>query len=955
MQGGGNGFRKINPAKLDHIIWQLQSKLERGCDTYGAINQAVVEELNRLFRGAVRKIETDELRDQIGHLIYYQIKEIHTPVPLDLEYVEFLWSHFRNPTVIVLKRIRKHLMASHRNILSRLEDQQAAERGLDLRYMDVNQVIRDGLNEMQRFQTMARMAEKVTRKLDILTKALHVPAKRQGDFNILKKLLLDRHHLRHFEAMDWLDSSPFRGNNNLLSEILEQGMEMLDHKSEEIFDEMERITGLQFNRDARNIDPNLNWYALGTPVRRGEDFVRVFNNETKLANKLKRLTYFMVRSAWDAEYYRTMRDRYYPSERHVRNNCEHLASLYFDLEYRIEESTKPEGEVLTAIHTDLNNGVLSEAEADEAYAWAKQNKLNLRRLKLEVFQTLAEQKRKHPDLVLPEKLEALIAQNERNVRADEAVEPPKITIVDLNREMEKLEERSDVPDGSLLTAWCTLRRKVLDRRRTINGVGFLRRLRESCSNFTEYEEKLLSFSKAEESLETLRKRCETGILDCRRAGAFEGVEEEVVEEAFEVVVDHMLSSLKRLNYEAISAEDYRDLFDQALILEPETGMKQLDLLLREIHAIPRRDLLLQSLGDWESILQQNQYKEKQYFVLRNELELQRLVDDIRAELRERIGQVPFHSRRLRFEVFSLADAYVGNLRTLLDGLLRMAPELVSEVEGRRLVENIQSVESQILEAQKQTRLKGEAYRRLQELERSKLLPDALVEELKQDFADNFRNLDSLLSETNEGLKKVRETQNRFGGDYDTSQFDVTINIDDLERLKEIYNFLENITLMDVKRFGVVYNHKNMLLEDVFRKSAAGEMSVPGEIRAMIDERTYNSFLESRAVPLDLKLNILDAYPEIMEAECQLLVRTLNFVRPEFVAQKSVYLSVVRMLEKVIGADFQTLRRLRRIWTKYRAHLDRYEPRGHKANFSQNRKTMLDHVSLLSDGRFDSMS
>ncbi|CAM2068545.1 hypothetical protein SCOR_24460 [Sulfidibacter corallicola] len=947
--------RPVDTRHLEEVIGALQSEYSRHSTPYKQTILGLIQEINGYQRGVLSKIDILELRDQIGHLLYYKIKNLPIELPYDVEYLPMLQSHFKNPTVIVLRRIRRFLMAPHRRVLTKMEEEQARERHLRLENLDINRRLRAALEEMQRYQTMARLTKAVTRKLDILTKALHLPAAAHSEFRILDNMLTDRHHLRHHEATDWVGRSPFRGNQKVMRKVVADGLNVLDEKSQEIFATMEGLTGISFDRDVAHMDVHVSWYALGTPQKRGEDFVKIFDTDERVEHKLKRLTYFMIRSGWDVARYRDTFENLFPSKRDLQENVGKLALLFFDIEEKIAESNRPDGEVANAIENDRDMGLLSDAEARDARAWVAENKTRLQGLKLEIFQTMIELKAKYGELELPEELQAQLDETVSDDTWGTTPEGvPRITLMDLHREVESLGADSGASDEELLARWLALHGKIGERLKEMANMRFHRRLRAECTDFSEYESKLLEFGKAEDRLQDMRVTCEKKIIDCYRNVSYPDVDPELLQSVLELIIDDMLMKLKKLDFESIRADRYADLIDQALAMSPDHGLHALDQLLHEMHAIPRQEQLIQALGDWESTLPREEFERKQTFIFENDMRLQKLVDDVRAELRERMADIDIRTRRLRFEVFSLADCYTENLRTVLQALLRMAPKVTSEQEGERLIDNIQAIEAQVIEAQRITCKGGEADDRLRELERAKLLPPAVLAELRGDLEENFGGLDDLLGEANRALVRVRELQNRFGGSYETRQFEVTINIHDLDRLKAIYHFVENITMMDIKRFGVVYQHKNTLMADLYERAVKNDPEVPPKITKQINRRTHKQFLENRHVPLALKIDILRDVPEILESECELLIRTLNFVNNTRIREKSIYKAILQIMAQVKGANVEKLRGLRRVWLRMRNRLNAHKPRNFSKNYQNNVRSLFTDVNEIVGHRFEDL-
>jgi hypothetical protein len=937
--------KPFNLQDLDDITDALQTRLKRDDKLYVAHMKQFVTWLNGLTRGDIRRIGCGELEEQSGHLIYYTVRhpgpsgKKEWTIPFDVHYLPELYGHLKNPTVIILRRIRRFLMSPHRKILARLEEEQAKERRLGLSSLDFHKLLEQGLNEVKRCKELGEFAKTTTRKLDILTKGLHVPAQIQSDFKMVMRMLEDPHHLRNKAAENWLAASSFDGSKLALKRFTDDCERIFKGKIDDIFNTMEKLSGIPFDRDIKNLSGGFNWYSLGTPLRRGEDFVRMFENEERTEGRIRRLTFFIVRTAWDADSFRERMEQAKPNPRNLQECCSELARIFFELEEKIRSSTQKDGDVQMAIRTDLENRMLSPKEAREAEQWVQQNKARLSDLKLKLFDLLLNTKATYADAAFPEHLEALLTGNEQGDASYEEAKMPKIGILDLHREAESLENQM-VPSVDFLERLLDTRDKIIERKASMEGFAFQDQVRRACNGFEQYEEKLVELQRVETRLDEMRIRIEEQIIECYREMDYTGIKEATLERAFDLVVDHMLVAIKRLDYSAVEESRFRGYVEQALAMDTQTSLFHLDWLLHEIHVIPRQDQLINALADWEKTLEKEAFEEKQEQIIQNEVKLQALVEEIRAELRERLGMAEIKPQRLRFEVFGLADAYSGNLRALLEGFMRMAPLVTSEDEGARLIANVQALESQTIEAQRLTKPDGEAHQKLAEMKRLDLLHKDIVRDLYEDLERNFGALDQLLKDINQGLKRLRLLQNRFGGDHDTEHLVITINIDDLEELKRIYHFVDSITVMDMKRFGVVYRQRYTLLDDLFEKAHQKNPDLPEQVAQVITGRVYKNYKAKRILPVEVKTTILAEVPEVLEFECQLLIRTLNFVSSAEIRNKVVYKAILRMLEQVKSMGRDKKRSLRRIWTRYRNAIDQYKPQHYARNYENNARALV---------------
>ncbi len=948
LRGCMDSREGIRPEQINNALCELVEgfdlDLAESHEAYAETMAQLATLINQLGRGALKGIDEAELRSQTGPLLRYIIKDIGMPVPFDISYLHLIKSHFRNPTILVLRRIRKFLVSPQRKILAQLEEDQHRERQIQFRNLDIDRKVKTNLEEMQRFQTMAQLTRSVSRKLDILARAVCVPRQSKLEFRLLNGILDDVHHLRHTNALQWLTESVSRGDVGVMNRVIEKGMWVLDRKSEKLREELERLSGLPLADNQTLVEAG-NWYALITPVRRGQEFLSIFDAEEQVETRIKKVTFFIIQSAYHEGKFHTLLDQITAARAPAETYVAEVSALYFELERCIEESAKANGEAHAAIASDLKFGLLSAKEADEATAWLAQNRLKLQSLKMEVFGLLFEYRKANPQTALPQAIEDRI-ESERNLLDEQPGDAllgdvlPKIPVKALEAELEQLQAEAVHLDATLLEPLCDFHAKVVAWRVLLAGQSYHRKLRDISEDFDEFERNLMRFNQLEEALENLRATTEV-LVERVYHGVYLGqIPQATLDRAFRIVIDLILFKVRMLEYEVLDAERYQRIFERALDYQGQAAYSQLDQLFKELHALPRQAQLNQALSEWEGELDKDSLAEKQNFIVENEFHLQELLDQVRAELRERMTQHPLESRRLRFDVFSLGDCYAPNLETALEAQLRLLPKLASDQQGESLIEHLQALEYQVLEAQRVTRPQGEALRKLRDLERSRLLPTTFLGDLRQDLEANFADLDHLLERINRELRNLRKLQNRFGGKHDDSVFSLAINYHDLEQLKKIYNFVENITMIDLKRFGLVYNHKNAMMEDLLKRALARDPSVPPNVAAQVNRRIFKAFSESKNIPLELKILILWEQPEILESEAELLLRTLNFVDHAHIAKKSIYQGLLQVLGKCKSAEPTTLTHLKRIWSYNLTRVNGFRPPHYQKNYELNRRKLV---------------
>jgi hypothetical protein len=949
-------FEEITEVSRDYKLLQA-----RNSKNYVAFMVDICVAINNCPMGKLKNLDVEEVKSQTGHLIYFEIKSLAEPIPCDVAYVPQLNSHFRKPTIIVLRRVQKYLIGEHRRILGRLEREQALERIIDSSEFDVSQKIRSSLDEMNRLQSMARMVRGGGRRLDILMQALHVPNRARFELITVDRIFRDPHHQRHREAITWLSKSKFRGNPDAVQGVIKNGFQMLDAAANKILDSVENLTGLKFPRESGGIDLGRNWYALGQTLPRGEEFLKTFTAEDLVEREIKRLTYPMVRLGWDAERLSASKDKILVDLNVPKIQAAKLANLILELEKKIASSTKPDGEVMVAIEADFNNGMLSKRERQDAERWARDNKIKLQELIMETYDNLKELKENNKDIALPEKLEAVVEKIKAGLADDVdahkqsvADEIGKLTIQDLADLSKSLEDRLGQPDAALLQDLGKARQQIIQRINhiSINNIDFHKSVRDAFKDMSEYEDKVMELYGMEEALEAMRINCERWLVDCYRVISYEDVSDKLLAQCIEVVIQSMMLGLKKLDYKVIDAAVFESYLEEALKLEGRDGMAHLDQLLQEVQAVPSSEQLLNALKDWEKDLGKDATREKETFIMDNGDTLQALTDRIRAELRERVNASGGKglSRRLRFEVFGLSDCLAESLSALVKGLLNAAETIANEMEGEQLVKNLMSLEAQVIEAQKTTKMDGNANQRLTQMAEKQHLTPSLVQEMEQDLKLNFKDLDKVLEEVSVAMKRVRMIQNKFGAKKEVEYLDVTINIHDIEKLKNTYDFIDGVTIEDTKRFCVAYNLKAGLISNIFERARKKDLTLPKEILQQVNRKTHKLFSERRFIPLPLKTAIFKNSKDVFEAECQLLCHTLNLVKPFDIRKKASYIGIMNMLAQAQSGDPQIVKAMGLMWGRIQTRLFHFKPLNHGKNFEGNRQAMMTDVQQ-SFGKF----
>ena len=811
---------------------------------------------------------------------------------------------------------------------------------------------------MQRIRKLAKLVRGGGRKLDILSQGLQVLTKTRFELYLISRMIKDSHHKRNRESLEWLAESEFKGSVLQFNHRLQYDNELLDKSQNKLIEEMEDLSGIPLRRDKGQIEANRSWYSLGKTLPAGEDFFNMFLKGEQTEAKIKRVTYPMVRINWDAERLRSKRDDLLMKTESDQDKAAALSAFVFEVEAKIKSSSLVNSEVQSAIETDFKLGLLSKKEHAEALDWVKENKIQLQDLIMETYAMIREMKASNQAIELSPHLEEVIQRIKDSLKGDKESQLKeiqdildKLSLAEIKTRMQGIQSRLEADEAVPLAVLIETRKKILDMldRISVNNIEFHQRIREAFPDPKVYESKVLPLYQMEENLEQHLQQSELWIKSIYRQCNYTEVAPKVLEEALKVVIEHMLSDVRELKYQVIDAAELTQYYKAGLKCPGDEAVLRFDQLAQEIQAVPNAQHLLNALNGYEKDLKRKEVKEKQQFILENDEKLQKLLDQIRSELRERLESTKIDSRRLRFEIFGLSDYDADVLRKMLHSLNAASRKVSSNQVAEQLVESLQALESQVLEAQRVTKSKGEAEQRLAQLATKDQIPAQVINQLKKDLEYNFSNLDRLLEETAQGLKEIKMIQNRFGANNETDYLEITINIKDVEKLRSIYSFMDTVSLTDIKRFCMDYNMKTALMKRLFVMAKKKDISVPQEVGRLITNKVYKSFVDKRIISLPLKMAILLNQSPIFDAECNLLRSTLNFVAPDQIRKKTAYTGIMQLLSLIKTDDMGVQRKVKLLWGRVQTQLNNYEPQTHVKNFKNNLAAfMTDARDVLGD-------
>jgi phage-related protein len=668
----------------------------------------------------------------------------------------------------------------------------------------------------------------------------------------------------------------------------------------------------------------------------------------------------MARIAWDADRKNAEMDQIVLNEDAIAEKASKLSSLFFDLQQRIQQTIGEKSDVQQAVQHDFDSGLLSKKESHQAQAWVKANRLKLQELSLQVYEQLRRLKEEHPEIVIAAELEDAISELQTNISKAKESRSQEIiqNIANLNIDSFQGEWETILQEQPLdrrLNLIHSFQKKIDKQRQfiSIENISFHREIRDSFSDLQSYEGKILELSTFEEALENLRNQTETHALDILFQADFSSIGDETILWLIECQNNRMYLNIRKTCYDDIDhTKTLEPRFKELRKRSGKDCVNGLDFLLQTLQNIPKVHQLLQGLSDWEKDQSPEEIEHKKSFIQENEERLQTLMDQIRNALREEIAHEEMPNRRLRFDVFGLSDVLADTLEINVNSLMTLTKKASSVQDLDHVLSGLKAIENQIIEAQKTVRQDGGAKKKLSQLQKKENIPASLLKQLEHDLEENYVLLDRLLPRVSQALKQVTLLQNRFGADKETDYLTITINDKDVDRLKGLYDFIDETNLDDIKRFCVVYNLKNRLLNDLFDGIANKDLAIPKELSKSINAKVIKGYQEKRFIPAQLKYQIYLQYKDIFEAESQLICHTLNLVKPHKVRAKAAYKGIISVLSLAKDGAPWVIKKLGLIWGRLQTRMHQFQPHNHKRNFEGNRTALTTDVREMAGEKFD---
>jgi len=919
--------------------------------------QSIADRLNRYSREDVKNMTLDlgELINNYSHQIYYMRKgeSRSTATGFNINHVgNMLRIQYLFKTMMGLKSVRQQLRPHHLRLLDVFVSQYSLSRRFNFNGYDIRKKVGDTSRTIDHDLKSALIIDDLEDKLTNLSNAVGKIANVHQELSFIKAAVEDAHHHRRKDALQWLENSPFRGASALGAFVKGNQTTLKKLAVNTALSEMERITGIPYKVDLGSLDRSFKWYTLSHDYEFGRGFVKCFNRKDVMENRIKPYTFAMVKTIVNAETMQKEVDSAWPTKNNENVACNHLAELFFRLEKMVEESIRWNGIVSTSILWEHPVNPINATNRMDAEVWAQKNLYALLRLQINIFVKLEKSYAANVATMLPSRIKELIKRipKKPNLSSD--------LLVKLERKILDLEGMTTRTDRDQLKQLCRLRQNLCELIADVLDITFLKGLADLSD--AEFEARCEIYYKICETLQGLLKRVETQILVCYRQAWFgierpsneetagdgteiDWISKEVFDQVFSVVVEDMYLRLRKLDYSVIEEKRFRAFFDQALEFKPDIALPCLERLFFELHAIPKADTLNDGICTLKALLNSNELAAKESFFYSNESELQTLVNEVQDKLRKLLSRTTVHSRRLRFEIFGLADCYAGNLEELLTEVMTLTQTMTTVKEGDRIELFIEEIESHVLEAQSQTHQQSMTLEKVKELE-SKGLMKKYSDLVRRDLESNFNKLTEFLREINQTLIKVRTGKIQLGGKEELGHLHEVLTFHDLEKLKKSYPFAEGVKMDDHKKFAASWKSRNEKLIDVLKAGSFNSTTIPIRIADQATPGTLKKYQADRRIPLKLRSDILILLDEVMQVEADYLALTLNFIDRDHIRNQSIYQMQTKMMAQAENLNLDGKRELRRLWTKILERLNNYQPQKLEDLFRDNKRALEIDIS-----------
>ena len=877
--------------------WCMQvEKWQRSLPIYRKTMDLIADALNHWKGDLQVSCSTDDLK-RTG-FVRFQASEFDLSIPFDIRRIHKLFYHFRQMASLALQKI--DLPMKEKKYLAQWR---LADRDLLGWCFSDHCLSEDALKAKQTIRELCVEAEqsRITRCLELHTRALAVYAGIRTRFSLIEQVVNDHSHPKYEPAASWRDRMfPQMGG---LEERAQKLLAELEPEKIVIF---MRASGIPFKKDLAQRVHMPELYELETDLVRGAAYIRCLNPEAAAVARLTPPFFLESRIRWNLSWFH---EQY--QDKLLADDVLGLVELFQELAIGVGRATRLRGEIQTAIAHNFSMGLLSVKEMEEIKNWTSKNRSKLLDFYLTLFQRLRAFLAESPQLALPGDLKNLLLEEDGPPWIDfKALEGMAAILANLG------EARGDA-DLTKLNLALNLRRKIERALEALVHPATLTNFRKSRTPL--FHERLRDMSNLEGKLEGMLLKLDAWIcsaFECQPFFTIQGLRDELRHphylkpSIFRAVVDiverQICSAFQHLDFRNLYVQKHQRCLDQALAMNRTTLPYRLATLLELLNRFPQEEQLLKALNNRSGLLAPV-LAEKQGEIINAYSKLRMFREKVFGLLSQIFEKHSLPTLHLRFLAFKIHSCEAAVFHKRVRQLASYIPQMATLQESEELMYWFRQLREALFTAQIANRKHEKSYQRLARMQHSSVLQKNL-NQLQADLEKNFGDLDKCLLILLRCLEKIevfRASLNKKRGE-DNPLVSVTFSL--FEHRAKTLSFVENISDSQITRYLVVQEQIQVLL----KRHGANLASL-----------NHQLLREDRA---------------LMKCVCRYLALSLSFISHYYVLEQGAGAEILEMMRRAgLHEDNKILR------IKLTGHLKSYKPEIPGNNFQLSCNLFLEEL------------
>ena len=932
--GFWGGCRVLDKLDFSEIEQSALFVEERRMPNYLLRHKEIAVELNRLPDEHLLGVDAEKLARRQSQLVYFQIKGIAEQIPMDLEHLGLLRVSHLARAGRELFRVRHRLLPRHRRICDRLRSDIAPDLLLHFPSLQMHALEKKTIQFL--YGCRARMDDQpAPMRLDILREGLIQASWTLAILHSVGRAVSHPHHPSAIKAKIWLNRSSFRGSQGDLELMIMNAETHIIEAYNDLYQLVPAAAELGLPDRPGPLDGGSYWFDLGS--NRLEHRV-----DADLPGCPAR-GFEETFAQWDAENFRRKKNHFLDQDGDPGKLAGRLTRLMNHVEERIRTAAHADGLLMTSLETEYRAGIWSDFAYREQLERLQTNWTGLVWLYLELFDALCALKENHPAVYISEAMAVAGAKRAKSwdlpVEIGQLIE--RVDWSSLEDMLEDLDETDDMGDlylfKQLLVTSDQLDGEIdnLHPRHLLRGQ--LSKIPER--RYAAWNEALNELYGKRIRLERYRRQTNTLLALCfEHLNVHSRLNPCYEARCLRLMADRMLEGARNGNFQMIRAE----LFEQRLNLamqEPDEAPFRLMLLARLMGHQPILPELIDAVDQLREAGERRQ--ERYVFLLHNGMETAALQDRVRVALREHIGEdEPY---RVRLVAMGLAGCQA---EVLIDRYRAAAAtmEHQASLEGcDQVLAELTRLEEEINEARRVCAPDGPAVARLRKLYELGLLPKQLVARLQNDLATNLGYFDLCEEEMAITAGELNKLRRQLGDERPDMPY---LDHQDVHDLLRSYDLLDDLALLELKRFAAYFRHRARLLDRLFDRARDKDPSLPEAIRNSISPRIHSVFKHHHTYSSLLKVVLLRNSPELARAESQFLVLLLEYAKPEKLEWQRTVTGLLEMFRLSERGDARINRDLEDIWSVLHRSITAAIPGNYRTNFAKNRDALISWVTEI---------